>query len=275
MLKNLGLSIGGGPQRFKAPLDSILPSAVFDVDATLSDSYPGSGQVWFNLVTTPSGGSPRAAFDYTMGTSNSVAADDPTFVGVPDDIGAYWSLDGGDGFRGIASLYEYTGRLSTTTTGPDFTVVSALRFQSSALDQRIFATQSNAAFSRGISVGVGSDNKLYLSQYGDSAAVQVALNTTLTPGVDYLCIVACEKATNKVRFWLNNRTGTELSFTMNATSYDSLTHAAIGARSAGTAEFLASGTRLYHVALLNGAIGNSDAAKIFNHLNARHGRVYG
>lgn len=275
MLKNLGLSIGGGPQRFTAPLDSILPAAVFDVDATLAESYPGSGQVWFNLVGTPAGGSPQTAFDYTRGVANSVAADDPSFTGASGDVDAYWSLDGGDSFRGIASIYEYTGRLSTTATGPDFTVVAALRFQSNGLDQRIFATQSNAAFSRGISVGINPDNKLYISQYGDTAAVHVAHDSVLTPGVDYLCIVSCEKATHKARFWLNTRTGTELSFTMNATSYDSLTHSSIGARSAGTAEFLASGTRLYHVSLLDGAIGNTEAAQIFNHLNARHNRVYG
>lgn len=275
MLQKLGFSTSIVSQRDITPLDAILPAAVFEVDSTLLASYPGSGQTWYNLVTTPSGGSPRTAYDFTVGTTTSPHTDDPTFMGAAGDAAAYWTFDGADTFRAIASVSEFAAHMCKTTTGPDFTVVAAFRFQDSALEQRIFATQNHQTIARGLSVGLDSDKKLYLNQYGETAQSLIVHDHVLTVGADYLCIVACEKATNKVRFWLNTRTGTELGFTMNPCNIESYGYTSIGARSIGTADFLTSGTRLYHVSLLNGAIGDTDAAKIFNHLNARHGRVYG
>jgi hypothetical protein len=275
MLKKLGFLNANAPLRMAAPLDTVLSGMVLELDATIQDSYPGSGQTWFNLTTAPVGGAAKAVYNFTLGTTPSVSGDDATFVGPAGDSAAYWSLDGSDAFRAQSTLYEYPGGLSTMPGGPDFTVIAALRMQHAPSEQRIFATQGNSAFSRGLSIAIDWTDQLYVGQYGDTQATAAFHTPAMIPGNDYLCIVACEKATNKARFWLNNRIGTERDFAMDASSNNAVNYSTIGARTSGGADFLVSGTRLYHISLRDGAIGDSEAAQIFNLLNARHGRFYG
>jgi hypothetical protein len=89
---------------------------------------------------------------------------------------------------------------------------------------------------------------------------------------DYVLIVSCSHSTNTVRFWLNNATATEVSYSFPSTSADSST-LAIGAQSRGGNELI-SGSRIYGVSLGNTFIADAEAALIFAEYEKRHNRSY-
>jgi hypothetical protein len=64
----------------------------FCLDAADADSYPGTGQTWFDLTANGN--------NFFRGNTSSAASDDPTFNGTPDGLSAaeYFSYDGGDFF---------------------------------------------------------------------------------------------------------------------------------------------------------------------------------
>lgn len=273
MLYQLGFGAQGKTGQQQAPhLDAILPSACFELDATLPDSYGGTGQVWSNVTAAPADGSARTAYNFYLGADGNVTAADPSFNGVAGTSGAYWSFDGGDAFK-LAGAEGFPGTLHKTG-GPDFTVLCAFRFQQNNLEQRFLTTQSSSGTSPGITLGVNASERMILRQRGDSSAVTAVLNDIiLTGGTDYLCIASHRRSTSTTRFWLNARTKIEVAHNFNPGTASALP-ATIGARATISAEFAAPATRLYMLGLLNNFIGDPEAAQIFDLLNARHGRIY-
>ena len=70
-------------------MDTIVSSALFDLDATISDSYSGSGQTWANLIS-----STGTTYDFHLGANDGISSDDPDFTGSADDEAAYFAMDG-------------------------------------------------------------------------------------------------------------------------------------------------------------------------------------
>lgn len=273
MLYQLGFGAQGKTGQQQAPhLDAILPSVCFELDATLPDSYGGTGQVWSNVTTEPADGSAGSAYNFYLGADGNITAADPAFNGVAGTSGAYWSFDGGDAFK-LAGAEGFPGTLHKTG-GPDFTVLCAFRFQQNNLEQRLLTTQSSSGTSPGFTLGVNASERVILRQRGDSSAVTAVLNDIiLTTDTDYLCIASHRRSTATTRFWLNARTRIEMAHNFNPGTANALP-ATIGARATISAEFAAPATRLYMLGLLNNFIGDPEAALIFDLLNARHGRIY-
>ncbi|MGZ9107256.1 MAG: hypothetical protein ACXW4B_00340 [Micavibrio sp.] len=272
MLYQLGFGAQGQTGQQIPDLSAILASPCFELDATLLNSYAGTGQVWSNVIAAPADGAATADYDFYRGADETATAADPTFNGVAGTGAAYWSFDGGDAFKraGPQGLPETLHKTGVS----DFTVICAFRFQQNNLEQRFFATQNSGGLTAGIAFGVNASERIILRQRGDSAAISAVLNDTiLTSGTDYLCIASHSRATNTTRFWLNSRNKSEMAHSFNPGAGDA-SPLTIGARPTISAEFAAPGTRLYTLGLLNSFIDDPEAALIFDLLNARHGRIY-
>lgn len=254
-----------------AYLDSVLASTVFDLDATIADSYPGSGTTWANLVAAPADGSAQTAYDFYTG-DGSTGTTYPTFNGTPGDAAAYWSFDGGDWFDlKSGANTAFLNNLHKTTGGADFWVAFTFRLVDSAASGGFFSTQSGSS-NIGCRVELGGTNeRVFLLQRGNTASV----NSTLidhTAGVDYIFIYSYQHSTNTLTRWQNTATGTDQTVTFNATTTDASAIARIAAARPGS--YLRSGDRLNSFAMGNEYLDDTGAAAIIAHLNARHGRTY-
>lgn len=119
-------SINGSSGGASVPnMQDIIPSANFDVDATVEASYGGSGQTFANLVVAPADGvASQTDYDFNLGADSGSSTDDPTFTGSAGDSGAYFLHDGGDFFRLAAAntawlenLFKDMSGTSSGTTG--------------------------------------------------------------------------------------------------------------------------------------------------------------
>lgn len=253
-------------------LNHLFPATCMDLDATVPGGYDGAGAVWANLTPVPADGSAQTVFDFYRGVGAAAHTDDPVFTGTPGSPEAYWSLDGGDGFKQVGSSTSL-GNIHKSDGG-SFTLIAGFQFQVNNLEQRILTTQANGTSGLGISLALNSSKKLFLRQRGDTGSVVGLLSpVTFVAGTNYLCIASCNRATNTARYWVNSRTGTDVALTF-VTSTGAAQTAAIGARATLDLDFMAAGTLLYNCAMLNTAIDDAAAARIFNIYNARHGRIY-
>ena len=256
-------------------LKSVLSSCVFDLDATKSASYGGSGQAWANLVPVPADGSTRTAYDFYLGTNGSIGATDPTFTGTAGSSAAYFALDGGDVFR-IPAMTAFFNRLHKTTGGTDWWFSLAFRFSSNGSAQNIFATRTSSA-TTGTVIQSSAADLVQMGMRGDTsnATTSPSALPALVNGTDYVLIGSFSAAQANFRWWLNSTTKTNASFTPNPSVTDaSGTTTIAGSAAAGSSSLMANGTRIYALSMGNAYIDNNEAAKIVAAYNTRHGRVY-
>lgn len=256
-------------------LKSVLSSCVFDLDATKSASYGGSGQAWANLVPTPADGSARSAYDFYLGSSGSVGATDPTFTGTPGSSAAYFALDGGDIFR-IPAMTAFFNRLHKTTGGTDWWFACTFRYASNGSSQMIFATRTSSA-AIGMSIQSSAADLVQMGMRGDTANATTSSSAlpALVNGTDYVLIGSFSAAQANFRWWLNSTTKTATGLTPNASVTDASGTATIAGNGAvGSSSLMGNGTRIYALSMGNAYIDNSEAAKIVAAYNARHGRIY-
>lgn len=70
-----------------------IASSVFDLDATKTASYGGTGQTFSNLIVSPADGSAQNVYDFFLGNSAAVEANaDPVFTGLSGDPAAYFDM---------------------------------------------------------------------------------------------------------------------------------------------------------------------------------------
>lgn len=271
MLNKIGLASTAQTFQGPASLARILPSACFDLDATLVESYAGTGQGWSNIVANPADGSLATAYDFYRGNNDTAQSDDPAFTGTAGQQSGYWLLDGGDAFKQIATTTLLANLHKAD--GDSFTVIAAFQYQPSSSEQRLFSTQANGSTGPGLTIGINSTKKLMLRQKGDSGTSVSSLTAVTLANADYLCIVSHDRNANNTRYWINSRTGTTVAHTFLAATGTALTPA-IGARASFDLDFLTANTRVYSMGFLNAAIDDAAAGLIYNLLNDRHGRVY-
>ena len=90
----LGLGLGLHKQKYGGggvvgSLSDVVDSAVFDIDATQSASYGGTGTTWSNLVASPADGAAQSAYDFQLG-DGADSSTYPTFTGTVGDAAAYF-----------------------------------------------------------------------------------------------------------------------------------------------------------------------------------------
>lgn len=258
---------GGGGD---GSLSDIVASSVFDLDVTISASYPGTGQTWYNLCTAPADGSAQSAYDFVNGATSSSEASDATFTGTAGDPAAYW-LYASEDRQTIASNANttFTNNLSKSTGGTDFWIAIAFRLASTSGTRQITGTFGASTF-RGINISTnGTDIRCTQRQ---SANAHLVFGTVAAT-TDYVAIYTRQASSGSYRAWLNDRTGTSGTHTFN-----SGTNNPDGVPRVGGLPFAAgvlnNNDRVYAVAYGNGYIDSTAAGLIFDEYNSRHGRTY-
>lgn len=255
---------GGG-----ASIQSIVPEAVFDVDATQSASYGGSGQTWANLVPSPHDGSAQADYDMQLGQTSSASSDDPTFTGTAGTSGAYFSFDGGD----VISL-------------PAAPTYLRERHQTSKIFTLGYCVDIASAANQGM-IGTGGDTGIsWLFQGGFPRLLlqnvdggSFTNNIIDTPGFasGVLCIiVAVDGAAGTCKAYMN---GTKFTAPYSGAGaiISSSTDAVLAARynSLEGIQFpLTNGSKCRSIFLIDKYITDTEASDLLAEMNSRHGSIY-
>ncbi|MCB9987511.1 MAG: hypothetical protein H6865_07765 [Rhodospirillales bacterium] len=263
-----------GTRRTACPsLQNVVPSTVFDIDATRIASYGGGGGKWSNLVAAPADGAAQGAYDFYLGVDGAASTDDPAFNGTPGAPSAYWSFDGGDLFSLKSGVNtSFLNALHKTTGGTPWWLAVAYRPIDAASSDALFATQGTSSSSIGINLLQGSTERIALIQRGDTNLVATSSTAfpAIVPGTDTLVIFSY--SAGACRCWINTRTKIETTITPNASASNAANPAQIGARGAGL--YLENGTRIYAVSMGNAFIDDAQAVKLINAYNLRHARIY-
>lgn len=255
-------------------LDGVLDSVVFDLDATIADSYGGSGVTWANLTATPADGSAQTAYDFFRGDGSS-GTTYPTFNGSAGDPAAYWSFDGNDYFKLKSGINTaFLNNLHKTTGGADFwyaLTMGAVDFSGGNVP--LFGTRSTVNnASHGIGYEVQTSENIRLAQSNGSAGSLLNLASIAISG-DHLLIVSYSHSTNQTKFWMDSATALTNAQTFVTSISNPGQAAVIGAYPAASA-FLTNGTKIYSAAMGNEYLDDTKAAALIAHLNVRHGRTY-
>lgn len=270
MLLGAGRGTYGGPDR-TAPLSSVISSCVMDLDATLSASYPGSGETWSNLIASPADGSAQTDNDFYLGADGTADGANPTFNGSANDPAAYWSFDGGDYFSlKTGANTTFINALHKTTGGTAWTMVAAYRQSGTAA---AFFGTADSSVAKGIPGVYVSGSDLIIVQFGDSGTTfESGLTDQMTDGNDYL-IIASYNGSDTYNYWLNSATSSD----SDDASYSATSDNAAGIMRIGranTSTHMPNGSRLYHFSLYNEFIDNTKAGNIISALETRHSRNY-
>jgi hypothetical protein len=256
-------------------LKDVVASTVFDLDATIAASYPGSGQIWANLVTAPADGAAQTAYDFWLGSTSGAAANDPTFNGTAGSAAAYWSFDGADFFRLAGGNTGFINSLHKTTGGVDWWAALTIQIPSlGANSPMIFSTRGTASSSTNgyAYLSTTSGLRLRIGQRGATGLTMSDSSGTFTTDTPIILLASHSLSNNQSRYWISSTTSSEADHTFNASVANAASVLDVGARN-GTDPFLAT-TRLYSLAMGNEYLDNTKAAAIIAALEARHARDY-
>lgn len=256
-------------QTLKFRIGDVISSCVFDFDATIEDSYPGSGQVWANYERNPSDGSAQSAYDMNLGSASSPQTNDPTFNGSAGSADAYWSFDGGDLFQLAGSNTTFLNSLHKTTGGTSWTFAAACQTVDVSATFRMLNTQSST-LSNGITLQCTASEQIQLVQSDGSntSSTSVTTPTSTSLGIgDVLWIFSYEESTGTVRIWINGVRAGDRTINFIATTTD----AALALRFFTSAT---DGTRLYALSGFNDIFSDTEAAQLRALYRLRHSRNY-
>lgn len=255
-------------------LADVIASAVFDLDATIAASYPGTGTTWSNLVTAPADGSAQTAYDFLTG-DGATSTTYPTFNGSAGSAAAYWGFDGGDYFllkSGVNT--NFLRDLQKTTGGSDWWFAATIKVQAGTIIQGLFGNRTTTSTSIGVAVWLTASEFLQAPQSNGTQVVASRTGAFVDDNI-YVVLVSHSHSTNATRFWVNSVTAQEVSQTYNTTTTDAARVARLfGISGSGGQGPLNLGTETYSAAMGNEYLDDTKAAAIIAALEARHGRDY-
>ncbi len=260
-----------------APISTIIASSVMDLDATISASYPGTGQTWSNLVPAPADGSAKTAYDYFLGASGTPTTDDPTFNGTAGVPSAYWSFDGADYFKiKSGTNTTFLNSLHKTTGGSDWWMACPCRFP--ALGANISTFFSTRTSGNGLNVGsVTNAGSAYLrllqASAGSTAVADSSTEAIFTAyATNNLVVISYNNATSTVAWAVNSNTFTTETLTYVVTTTDAVAML-IGATAVPNQMFI-NGSFMYGFSMGNEYLNNTKLAMIRSFYQRRHARTY-
>ena len=276
--KGLKLAVIGTEFTPTGLLDEILASTCADIDATLSDSYGGSGQTWANLVLTPADAEIQTAYDMWLGDDGSATSTDPTFTGSAGDSAAYFLFDGGDNFvlKSNPTLVDE----KHSDNGQDWWHCTCFRWSGVATNLILWSTGGHNASTEGIEYSIGSSGngasirtRYITTRNGTRTVVNLTANGYFVDGTDYCVITTYDSGSDVVTQYRNIVSETSTDVNTNTGTSSAGVQYALGRRSNG-GNHLANGTRVYHQSWGNSLLTSGEAANIKSRLEARHGRTY-
>ncbi|MBU0800813.1 MAG: hypothetical protein KKA05_07385, partial [Alphaproteobacteria bacterium] len=249
---------GGGP----ADLATVLASTVFDLDATITDSYAGTGTVWHNMIISPADGAAQTDYDFYRGNGAS-SNTYPTFNGSAGSAAAYWSCDGGDYFAlQSGTNTAFLNNLHKTTGGTDWWFAFTTRQPDGPA--RIFFATAEGATQNGIRL-LSTTTELLTSGQGNGATFNNATGPAFPVDTDNIVIISHSHSIGKTRFWLNSATATEVTQAYNTTIANPANPAVIGAETDFGSPMI-NGSRIYSVAMGNEFLDNTQVAALIAHM---------
>lgn len=260
-----------------ASLNTLFPSnAVFDLDATIAASYPGSGQVWNNLVAAPADSAAKSAYNFNLGADSGATGSDPTFTGTPGNAGAYWLMDGSDYFSLAGTITAFLNNLHKRVSHT--VIIAAEVALNTGADIGLFSTTdtTNAAnigmcYSGGFSFGYFRQRNLAVSNITSSTN----LSSMGVASGNKLIVISFDAASNDVRVCVNSSTGITLASTWVDVTADVVgVKPTIGSFGNAAARKFPNGSKVYSCAMLNKSVDSSEIAGIISFYNKRHLRTY-
>lgn len=253
-------------------MGAIESSCVFDLDATISASYGGTGTTWANYENSPADGETQTAYDFLTG-DGATSTTYPAFNGSAGSPAAYWSFDGGDYFQLANAMTAYLKSLHKTTGGGAHWCAVAGQLTGAAGIQSLFATGTTTAV-HGIRDTWTGVEGLQGTQLGTAAVNAAFEEVAFQTGFEYLAVFSYAPSTSTYSAWVNGVRQADVVITPNTSTTDS-TNCRIGASTATTpAQFLVSGNRIYAVSGGNIALNNTKEALIRAEYETRHARSY-
>jgi len=233
------------------------------LDAGDAASYPGSGQNWFDL----SGG----GNDFRLGDTTGSDPEDPTFVAA--GLRSYFRFDGADFLllpnASIPAEMDAMHKDNATWTG-----VCAARFQAGTTFQYVFASGHNP----GARFGIDGDEHpvVVVENFNETISLSDAMTATVIAGQDHVYAVSLDEAGGAGASF-HDLDGTVETFNgaySETGTPDIDGEAYIGCRDdqpGGRALFLENDTRLYLLALFDGALGQAQVAAVRTDIARRLG----
>lgn len=235
----------------------------FQVEATNSDSYGGSGQTWNNIVSSPWSGASQSDYDFNFGEDNLSSTDDPTFNGTAGDEAAYMSFDGGDLFS-LESNTAFVRDLHKTTGGDDFWFAFAFQLPNDSTTDWLFSTGKN----EGLRAFINTSQSLGFRQTGASSS-QISASASVSEAADIIIVMSHSHSSNQTRFWVETTTGEDVAHTFSTTTTDASDVLKLG-RLGDLSNFIANGTRFYTFAGGGKHLSDSEVSNIMNNIAANH-----
>ncbi len=230
--------------------------SLFDVDATLSASYSGSGTKWANLTASPDDGSIQSAYDFTLEST-------PTFNGSANNAAAYWSFSGSNYFQIAAGNTTVLNNMAKTTGGSAVTI--GLAFKTPALaTARMYGTGVvSGLFYQVINTGV---NRVQSAASGSNNLVGSLLSST-----NYLILIALDVTSGTMKSAINARTFTSETPTFNTNTTNG---AAMQIAADGATNIMPSGSLIYGCYFFNKLLSDTNLSGVVDQINLRHNRTY-
>lgn len=258
-------------------IQSIVSEALFDLDATQSDSYGGTGQTWANLVTSPHDGETQTTYDCWLGSGSGASSDDPSFTGTAGSSSAYFAMDGGDFFKMKTNTDTLKGvmRPNTDTHGYDLTWIFALQTPTTTTNYSLAHNRGTLNSTNGLFAVIQSTPRInYQHKEASYNSNTVNINNNFSAVRERHFIIKVDKTANTVTVWEN---GTKLTPGTGFTTFsaDAAGNMAFGAYpSDAPALYMPNGTRFRAVGLILKAVTDTEATNLFNEYQTRHGNIY-
>jgi len=273
----------GGAPRNTDPLSTVIASVCCDLDATLSASYPGSGQTWSNIITSPADSAAQTDYDFWLGLTSTPTTDDPTFTGSANSPAAYFSVDGGDAFKlkSFSSALTLYGMHKSGGSGLVWWVAMAYRHNALFLLSP-WGSGWNSPSDSGLYAYLDPDGQRRVGRptaLAEDIAFETVSANDYTANDDVLAIISCDMTatTNNIRIWTVSASSQLISKDWGTNTETANRTFHIGATSNNVDDTIAelpNGARIYSFACGNEFLDDTKAGAIATLLGSRHGRVY-
>lgn len=259
----LGLG-AANPRRRKY---SLPPSTVFQIDAGVASSYPGSGQTWANMREHPADGSVKTAYDFWLGRDNTANSEDPAF-----SVNKFIS-DGGD-FCEIKTTTDFIRNQFRSDLTNSWWSAAAFFIASASASQSFYGS-TNASTLPGWRIEANTTPLMRLVRSDGTQNFPTSLhNISSLIGHAVLHVFTWDNGTRGYKSALNSRifnvSGTAAAATQTSPNTGKFN---FGGANHGTQKML-SGSELYGMAMGIGPLSNTDLAGIVDYYNALHRRPY-
>ena len=280
-VNSIGESASASPTVSATPvaapnIQSIVSSAVMDIDFTVAACYGGTGLTCNNLVVSPADGSAQSAYNIQMG-DGSTSSTYPTFSGTAGTSAGKLTFDGGDHMTLVGSNTTFLDNLHKSTGGTDFTVLMFFENLVNKASNQIMFTTRNGSGAIGMSGLLNSSEVLRIEQRGDTTVVNLATppTTVATLGSPtYLGFAEqANGGTGSASVWNETSTAQTSNHTYNATTTNAAQklHFCASANATGN---VANGTVLKAICMFNTKLSNAEVASVAAEYSTRHGVTY-